>query len=167
MMCMWFVYKCLTDVERDGLRWPVLSGLWLSCIGNWLYLLSMKLSMWDNFSAHIHLPRLFLSMDYLYKKCFGQVTSDLLDMRFAYNTKDNQQGCSRLSNWFSLWCMGPWMNHLPPVWWSTFRFRFLIVSWYESLIWWSGIFLFDFLPLLMFYTLLKFCWLFFLILIYS
>ena len=31
-------------------------------------------------------------------------------------TKDNQQGCFRLSNWFSLWRLGPWMNHLPPAW---------------------------------------------------
>ena len=75
------------------------------------------------------------------KKCIGQVTSDLLYIRFTYYTKDNQQGCSRLSNGFSMWCLRPWMNHLPPIWWSTFRFRFLIVSWYGSLIWWRGIFL--------------------------
>ena len=27
---------------------------------------------------------------------------------------------------------GPWMNHSPPVWWSTFRFMFLNDSWYVS-----------------------------------
>ena len=35
--------------------------------------------------------------------------------------KDNQQ-CFRLKNWFSFRRVWPWMNHLPPVWWSTFRF---------------------------------------------
>ena len=37
----------------------------------------------------------------------------------AYWIMDNQQACSRLSNdSFSLCCLGPWMNHLPPVCWS-------------------------------------------------
>ena len=35
-------------------------------------------------------------------------------------------------------CLRLWMNHL---WWSTFRCRFLIVSWYESLTWWRAVFL--------------------------
>ena len=55
--------------------------------------------------------------------------------------KDNQQGCSGLSNWFSMRCLVPGMNHLSPVWWPTFMFRSLLVSWYKSLIWWRGIFL--------------------------
>ena len=38
-------------------------------------------------------------------------------------------------------CLGPWMNHLPSVCWSTFRVTFSIVSWYESLIRWRGVFL--------------------------
>ena len=62
-------------------------------------------------------------------------------MRFTYYTKDNQQGCTRLSNCLSLRCLGPWMNHLPSVWWHAFRFRFFIVSWCEKLIWWRVIFL--------------------------
>ena len=37
-------------------------------------------------------------------------------------------------------CLGPWMNHLPHVWWSNFRFMFLNEVWWESLAWWSGIF---------------------------
>ena len=32
-----------------------------------------------------------------------------------------------------------WMKHLPPVWWPTFRFRFLTVSWCERLKWWRFI----------------------------
>ena len=47
---------------------------------------------------------------------------------------DNQQECFRLlSNWFSLRSLGPWINHLPPVWWSNFRFMFLDDSWCVSL----------------------------------
>ena len=79
----------------------------------------------------------FLSTDYLRKKRIGQVTSDLLYMIFIYYTKDNQQGSSRLSNWFSLRCLGPWMNHLPPVWWSTFRCQLV---WMFD-IWWEWIFI--------------------------
>ena len=36
------------------------------------------------------------------------------------------------SKWFSLRCLGLWMNHLPPVWWSNFRFMFLKESWCVS-----------------------------------
>ena len=50
-------------------------------------------------------------------------------------TKDNQQGCFRLSNWFSLRRLGPWMNHLPPAWSSTFRLTFENESWYVNLEW--------------------------------
>ena len=39
-----------------------------------------------------------------------------------------------------VWCLGSWMNHLPPVWRSTFRVRFLVVGWYETLITWRGFF---------------------------
>ena len=42
-----------------------------------------------------------------------------------YQPEDNQLECFRLGNWFFLWCMGQWINHLPPVWWSNFRFMFL------------------------------------------
>ena len=61
-----------------------------------------------------------------FEKLIGQFTSDLLYMRFTYCIKDNQQGCSRHSNWFFLGCLGPWMNHLPPVWRSTLGLDFLL-----------------------------------------
>ena len=32
--------------------------------------------------------------------------------------------CSRLSNWFSLLCLRPWMKHLPPVWQLTLSLCF-------------------------------------------
>ena len=34
-----------------------------------------------------------------------------MDLIFTCYTKDNQQGCFRLSNWFSLRHLGQWMNH--------------------------------------------------------
>ena len=37
----------------------------------------------------------------------------------------SRQGCLMLCNWFFLWHLWPWMKHLPPVWWSNFRFMFL------------------------------------------
>ena len=36
------------------------------------------INVWDTVSAHIHIPRMFLSVDYLYKKWIGQVTSPSL-----------------------------------------------------------------------------------------
>ena len=60
----------------------------------------------------------------LFEKRIGQVTMDFLCIRFAYLIKDNQQECSGLSNWFSLRCLGMWMDHLPPAWWPIFRLCF-------------------------------------------
>ena len=54
---------------------------------------------------------------------------------FTCYTKDYQQGCFRLSKWFSLRRLGPWMYHLPPAWWSIFRLAFQNESWYVSLEW--------------------------------
>ena len=107
-------------------------SVWNYCVGHCLctYTPPYDVSVW-------------LSLN---KKRNGQVTSGLLYMRFTCYTKNNQQECPKPSNWFSLWCMGPWMNHWPPVWWSTFRFTFIIVSWRESSIWWRGIFLLNSCP---------------------
>ena len=38
------------------------------------------------------------------------------------------QVCYRLSNWSSLRCLGPSMNHVPPVWRLTFMFMFLAAN---------------------------------------
>ena len=48
-------------------------------------------------------------------------------------------------------CLGLWMDHLPLLWRSTFKLRFLIVSWCKSLIW-------------KLYTSTKFCVVFFFLL---
>ena len=58
------------------------------------------------------------------------LASRILDWTGFYRTSlchiyipywDILQGSSRLCNWLSLRCLGPWINHLPPVCWSTFR----------------------------------------------
>ena len=70
---------------------------------------------------------------------YGQVTMDLLYIRYTYLTKDNQQNFSRLNNWFSLRCLGPWINRLP-----MYGFLFMCMysndSWCVSLIQWRGSF---------------------------
>ena len=46
----------------------------------------------------------------------------------------------KLSNWFSLWCLVSWMNHLPYACWSTARFTNLNDSQCVHVIQWRGIF---------------------------
>ena len=158
-----FVFRFLNDGVCDlyidallmgGPMWSALSGHCLSCTGCWLYSLNMKWLVDGTLFLHtsISLPRIFLFTDSLFENRDCIVTSDLPNERFTYYTKnkDKEQRCSRLNNWHSLRCLGPWVNHLPPVWWSTFWFSLLIVGWCESLIWWRGIFLLIFLPLSMF-----------------
>ena len=54
---------------------------------------------------------------FVHRFCFSKKGLNMLPWTsFTCNTKDNQQGCFRLSNWFSLRRLGPWMNHLPPAW---------------------------------------------------
>ena len=97
-------------------------------------------NVWDTVSTIVHFPRMFPPTDFLFEKRLGLVSMDLLYIMFTYYTQDNHPECFRLSNWFSLRCLGPWMNHLPPVWWSNFRFMFLNESWCVSLTYWRGIF---------------------------
>ena len=50
---------------------------------------------------------------FVYGFCFSNNGLNVLPWTsFTCYTKDNQQGCFRLSNWFSLRRLGPWMNHL-------------------------------------------------------
>ena len=127
---LWFVYRCLLMGGKGGLWWPVPSEHWLFYTGCWRYLLSMKWLMYG--LLFLHFPTS------LWCLC-PRTIFDLLYIRFTYHTKDNQRECSRLYNWFSLRCLATWRNHLPPVWWSTFRFSFLNVNCCVSLVWWTGI----------------------------
>ena len=122
----------LTDGERDGLCWPALSGHWLSCTECCQYLLNMKYLMHE-----LLFLQLFTSQRCFHprtlKKRIGLVTMDLLYIKFTYYSQATQQEGFSLSNRFSLWWLGPWMNHLPPVPWSGFMFMFLKESWCVSL----------------------------------
>ena len=88
-----------------------------------IFTLYETFNVWSNVSTIVYLSRVFLPFlltDFLFEKRIGQVSMDLLYIIFTYYTQDNQHGCFGLSN--SLWCLGPWMNHLPPVWLSNFGF---------------------------------------------
>ena len=127
-----FVFLCLNDEKGGGRGWPATSGRWLCftrCCQDWLKCLmyGQLFLHWSTSPGCFH-PRI------------GLVTMDLLYVIFTYWTHDNHQECVRLSNWFSLWCLGPLMNHLRPVWWSNFRFMFLHDSWCVSLAGWRGSF---------------------------
>ena len=99
---------------------------------DYLCLLCIDFYVWDAVSIFNHLPSMF----FVHGFCFLNNGLNMLPWTsFTCYTKDNQQGCFRLSNWFFLRRLGPWMNHLPPAWWSTFRLTFQNESWYVSLEW--------------------------------
>ena len=61
------------------------------------------IDVWDTVSAFTRLPNIFLSIvEFLFEKENGQVTKDLLYIKFTNKTKDNQQQCPWLSNWLPL-----------------------------------------------------------------
>ena len=125
------------------------------CVLHWMLGIFTKYEMinvLDSVSALIHLPN-------RKKNRIGQITEDLPFIRFTYHTTDNQQECSRLSNWFSFRCLGPWMNHFLTEWWSVLV---LYISWWVSLVWWRRISLLISCLYSCFLTLLKLCLLFFL-----
>ena len=90
-------------------------------------------NIWATVSTIVQLSGMFPPTDFLFEKRIGLVSMDFLYIIFTYYTQENWQGCFRRSNWFSLRCLGPWMNHLPPVRWANFRFRFLNESWRVSI----------------------------------
>ena len=122
----------LIDGERGGLCWLVLSWHWLLFTRCCQYLLNMKCLLYG-----LLFLQLSSSLDCFRPRSFeqrvGLVSMDFLYIMSTYYTKDIQQEWFRLSNWFSLRCLGPWMYHLPPVWWSNFMFMFLNESWCVSL----------------------------------
>ena len=73
------------------------------------------INVWNTVSALNDLSRKSQSTDYHSPKRIGQIIMDLLYIKFTYQTKYNEQEWYRLSNHFSLRCLGPWMNHLPTV----------------------------------------------------
>ena len=87
----WTSFTCYTKDNQQG------------CfrLSNWFSL--RRLGPWMN-----HLLEYFV-----HGFCFSNNGLNVLPWTsFTCYTKDNQQGCFRLSNWFSLRRLGPWMNHL-------------------------------------------------------
>ena len=104
-------------------------------------------NVWVNVFTIIQLLRMFPPTDCLSEKRIGLVSMKLLYIAFTYYTQHNEHDCFRLRHRFSLRCSGPWMNHLPPVRWSNFRFMFLNESWCVSftlLLYWCLVFIFVF-----------------------
>ena len=59
---------------------------------------------WATVSTIVHLFMMFPPTGLLFEKRVELVSMDLLYIIFTYYTQDNQQDCSRFSNWFSLQC---------------------------------------------------------------
>ena len=94
---------------RSQQIWP-LYGLMVACpfwalvVLYWilaLFTLHEMINVWDTIAIFIRLPRMFLSKYFLFEKGTWQITTGLLYIRFTYQTKDNQQECSRLIILFS------------------------------------------------------------------
>ena len=99
-----------------------------------------RFNVWATVFTIVHLPRMFPPTDFLFRKRIVLVSMGFLYSIFTHHTQDNQQECFWLSNGFSIRCLVSWTDHLPPVWWSNFRFMFLNESWCVSLTQWRGIF---------------------------
>ena len=107
---------------------------WLSCTVCCQYLLDMKYLIYGPLFLQLSTSLgCFRPWIFFLKKRFGLLVLDIICFIFTYYTQDNQQVYFRLGNWFSLQCLGPWTNHLLPVWWSNFNFMFLKENWCVSL----------------------------------
>ena len=87
---------------------------WLSYTGCWQSLLVMYWILCLGCCFYFQPPPKDV---FVHGLCFSNNGLNMLPWAsFTCYTKDNQQGCFRLSNWISLRRLGPWMNHLPPAW---------------------------------------------------
>ena len=89
-----------SDGERNGLWWLALVVLYRMLP---MFTLYETFNVWATVPAIVYLPRMFPPKDFLSEKTkIGLVSMDLIYVIFTCYTQDNQQGCNRLSNWFSL-----------------------------------------------------------------
>ena len=70
---------------------------------------------------------MFPPLDILFEYWIEHITFRLLCAMFIFSTSIFYTGVP-ICNWMPLQCLVPWINHLPPVCWSTF--------WKSSLKWW-------------------------------
>ena len=128
---IWFTFKSLTDggchllylysLMGDRIAYGCLFFPGTGCPVPDITNIYVIWNAWATVSTTVHPPRMFPPTDFLFEKRIGLVSMGLLYIILTYYTQVNQQECFGLSNWFSLRCLGPWMNHLPPVWGSNFR----------------------------------------------
>ena len=79
-------------------------GVWHEVVWDVSYLVEY----WLELSVEVHWPYPWDSFMDSFMSCLHSL--------LGYNL----QGSSRLCNWLSLHRLVPWINHLPPVYWSTF-----------------------------------------------
>ena len=160
VLCNWylddyFVYGCLTDGERDGLRWPALSGHCLSCTGCWLYLLNMKQLMCGKSFLHISIfiwcfwPWIiFPNKNRLHRL---PQTSSIWDLHSIVKIISRGAPGLATDSPCGVWGCG-WTTCQLAVWWSNFRFYVFDCQ----LVWKFDMverdFSIDFFLLFMFYT---------------
>ena len=102
---------CLRNLVSNA-NWKQMLKYWINVTGVGNDYFEM-IFIWYIVSAFINIPRMFPSLDFLLYQGIWHVANviDILYIKFMYQTKRDQQECLRLGNRFSLWCLGPWMNH--------------------------------------------------------
>ena len=124
-----FVFRCLDDGGGEAL-----SRQWLPCTGCWRYSHDMNYLLYGILFLQISASlRCFCQRTLFPKTVWTGWHGHPLYQIYLIN-QDTRQECFRLSNRSFLWCCWPWVDHLPPVRWSTFSFMFVNGSWCENLI---------------------------------
>ena len=132
-----------------------LIGIYLALLFILNYMFRLSVSSSD--SANAHLPGCFRPWIFHLNIGLNMLPSDsfvsCLDYLLGYST-----GAGLICNWLSLRCLVPWINHLPPVYWSTFWKSSLKWRWVVSLTHWrttSSSFLIRFTYILMPHNMIK------------
>ena len=107
----YYIFAVANSVSSDT-HYTVIydSNVWVACTVFWYYIFAVANSV----SSDTHYTVLsFIGFNI----CFLWTSLCLVYIPYY---SDVLQGSSRLCNWLSLWRFVPWINHLPPVCWSTF-----------------------------------------------
>ena len=92
--------------------------LLLGCLCPWPFRLNHGFRLWENkflWFCNFSSSGMFMPLG-LYHKISDWTCHHRTPLCFPCILHyDIRQGSSRLCNWLSLWCMVPWINHLPPI----------------------------------------------------
>ena len=94
-------------------------SLILGCLWPLAFVLNNTLILGIWCSTILTMPRMFLSLDFLWEYQIQHGANGLLYVVSSYSTWIFCRGF-RLCNWLSLWRLLSWINHLPPACASTF-----------------------------------------------